>query len=66
MNHGRADDHRVPFAGRIDWDATIMETQKIGYDRVLMFEVADTGDPIEVLKRTAKAREPIEHMFVAF
>jgi len=65
-NDGRADDHRVPFAGRIDWDAAIMETQKIGYDGVLMFEVADTGDPIEVLKRTARARERIEHMFVAF
>jgi sugar phosphate isomerase/epimerase len=65
-NDGRSDDHRVPFAGRIDWDAAIMETQKIGYDGVLMFEVADTGDPIEVLKRTAKARERLEHMFVAF
>jgi sugar phosphate isomerase/epimerase len=65
-NDGRTDDHRVPFAGRIDWDAAIMETQKIGYDGVLMFEVADTGDPIEVLKRTTKARERLEHMFVAF
>src|SRR5204863_7301109 len=65
-NDGRKDDHRVPFAGRIDWDAAIMETQKIGYDGVLMFEVADTGDPIEVLTRAVKARERIEHMFVAF
>jgi sugar phosphate isomerase/epimerase len=65
-NDGRSDDHRVPFAGRIDWDAAIMETQKIGYDGVLMFEVADSGDPIEVLKRAAKARERLEHMFVAF
>ena len=65
-NDGRTDDHRVPFAGRIDWDAAIMETQKIGYDGVLMFEVANTGDPIEVLKRTVKARERLEHMFVAF
>lgn len=65
-NDGRSDDHRVPFAGRIDWDAAIMETQKIGYDGVLLFEVADTGDPIEVLKRTVKARERLEHMFVAF
>ena len=65
-NDGRSDDHRVPFAGRIDWDAAIMETQKIGYDGVLMFEVADTGDAIEVLKRTAKARERLEHMLVAF
>ncbi len=65
-NDGQKDDHRVPFAGRIDWDVAIMETQKIGYDGVLMFEVADTGDPIDVLKRTAKARERLEHMFVAF
>ena len=65
-NDGRSDDHRVPFAGRIDWDAAMMETQKIGYDGVLMFEVANTGDPIEVLKRTEKARERLEHMFVAF
>ena len=65
-NDGRQDDHRVPFAGRIGWDAAIMETQKIGYDGVLMFEVADTGDPIEVLKRTVKARERLEHMFVVF
>jgi sugar phosphate isomerase/epimerase len=65
-NDGRGDDHRVPFAGRIDWDAAMMETQKIGYDDVLMFEVANTGDPIEVLKRTVKARERLEHMFVAF
>ena len=65
-NDGRIDDHRVPFAGRIDWDAAMMETQKIGYDGALMFEVANTGDPIEVLKRTVKARERLEHMFVAF
>jgi sugar phosphate isomerase/epimerase len=65
-NDGRKDDHRVPFAGRIDWDAAIMETQKIGYDGVLMFEVENTGDPIEVLTRTVKARERLEHMFVAF
>jgi sugar phosphate isomerase/epimerase len=65
-NNGRRDDHLVPYAGTIDWDAAMMETQKVGYDGVLMFEVADTGDPIDVLKRTAKARERLEHMFVAF
>jgi sugar phosphate isomerase/epimerase len=65
-NDGRNDDHRVPFAGRIDWDAAIMETQKIGYDGVLMFEVADSGDPVEVLKRAVKARERLEQMFVSF
>ena len=56
----------MPFAGRIDWDAAIMETQKIGYDGVLMFEVDNTGDPLDVLKRAVKARERLEHMFVTF
>jgi sugar phosphate isomerase/epimerase len=65
-NDGRHDDHRVPFTGRIDWDAAMMETQKIGYDGVLMFEVADSGDPIDVLKRTASARQRLEKMFVTF
>jgi sugar phosphate isomerase/epimerase len=65
-NDGMRDDHRVPFTGRIDWDAAMMETQKIGYDGVLMFEVADAGNPIDVLRRTASARERLEKMFVTF
>ena len=31
-NGGMRDDHLVPFAGTIDWDAAMMSTQKIGYD----------------------------------
>lgn len=65
-NHGKRDDHLVPYAGRIDWDVAMMETQKIGYDGTLMFEVADTGDPLEVLKRTAAARERLQKLFVTF
>jgi sugar phosphate isomerase/epimerase len=65
-NGGRRDDHLVPFAGSIDWDAAMMETQKIGYEGVLMLEVADTGDPIDVLRRSAKARERLEKTFVIF
>ncbi len=34
-NGGTRDDHLVPFAGTIDWDAAMMTTQKIGYDGVL-------------------------------
>ena len=63
-NGGKRDDHLVPFAGTIDWDAAMMETQKIGYDGILMFEVADTGDPVDVLKRCVKARERLEKTFV--
>jgi sugar phosphate isomerase/epimerase len=65
-NDGTRDDHRVPGDGAIDWDAAVVETQKIGYDGVLMFEVANSGDPIDVLKRSAKARERLEKMFVTF
>ena len=65
-NGGRRDDHLVPFAGTIDWDAAMMETLKIGYDGVLMLEVADTGDPVDVLQRSAKARERLEQAFVTF
>jgi sugar phosphate isomerase/epimerase len=65
-NNGKKDDHLIPYAGTIDWDAAMMETQKIGYDGVLMFEVADTGDPVDVLRRCAKARERLEKAFVTF
>jgi sugar phosphate isomerase/epimerase len=65
-NHGREDEHLVPFAGTIDWDAAMMATQKIGYDGLLMLEVADTGNPIDVLRRSAGARERLEKTFVTF
>ena len=65
-NGGRRDDHLVPFAGSIDWDAAMMETQKIGYDGVFMLEVGDTGDPVDVLRRSVKARERLEKTFVTF
>jgi sugar phosphate isomerase/epimerase len=65
-NRRTRDEHLVPFAGSIDWDVAMMATQKIGYDGPLMFEVADTGNPIEVLSRAAAARERLEKMFVTF
>ena len=65
-NRGRIDDHLVPISGTIDWDGAIMATQKIGYDGPLMLEVADTGDPLDVLNRSAAARERLERAFVTF
>jgi sugar phosphate isomerase/epimerase len=66
-NGGKRDDHLVPYAGSVDWDLAMMETQKIGYDGVMMFEVAGApADPIDVLKRCAKARERLEKTFVTF
>lgn len=65
-NSGRRDEHLVPFAGSIDWDSAIVETQKIGYDGVLMFELGGAGDPMDVLRRAVKARERLEKAFVVF
>jgi sugar phosphate isomerase/epimerase len=65
-NGGRHDDHLVPFAGTIDWDAAMMSTQKIGYDGMFMLEVGDAGDPVDVLRRSVKARERLEKTFVTF
>ena len=65
-NGGTRDDHLVPFAGTIDWDAAMMSTQKIGYDGIVMLEVGDTGDPVDVLRRSVKARERLEKTFVTF
>ena len=65
-NGGRHDDHLVPFAGSIDWDMAMMTTQKIGYDGVLMFELASSTDPVGVLKRAVKARERLEKTFISF
>ena len=65
-NGGRRDDHLVPFAGTIDWDAAMMSTQKIGYEGIFMLEVGDTGDPVDVLRRSVKARERLEKTFVTF
>ena len=65
-NRRRADDHLPPFGGSIDWDVAMMETQKIGYDDVIMFEVADAGDPVATLQRCAEARERLDNTFVIF
>ena len=65
-NRRRADDHLPPFAGSIDWDVAMMETQKIGYEGLLMLEVADTGDPVATLQRCAAARERLANTFITF
>ena len=63
-NRGRADDHLPPYAGSIDWDAAMMETQKIGYEGRLMLEVAAHGSPVDTLARCAAACERLQQAFV--
>ena len=65
-NGGKRDEHLVPYAGRIDWDAAMMATQKIGYDGVLMFEVPGGTDPVATLDKCVKARQRLEKTFVTF
>jgi sugar phosphate isomerase/epimerase len=59
-NDGEHDQHLVPFAGTIDWDSALMETRKVGYEGPLVLEVADTGDALDVLRRSADARARLQ------
>jgi len=65
-NAGRRDDHLVPGQGTIDWDATVMALQKLGYDDVLIFEPAAAGDAAATLRRCSEARQRLERLFVTF
>ena len=61
-NGGRSDDHLVPFEGCIDWEAGMMALQKVGYEGVLMLELAAAADPRAVLERTRRACERLERL----
>ena len=59
-NHGRADDHLVPYLGSINWDAALVTMQKIGYDGTYLLELANTGSPALVLEEARRARQRFE------
>ena len=59
-NRRQSDDHLVPFQGNINWAATIMAFEKIGYDGVLMYEVKAAERPRAVLERAVAARRRLE------
>jgi sugar phosphate isomerase/epimerase len=59
-NHGRSDDHLVPFAGDIAWASALMAVEKIGYDDTLVLEVAATTPPAQVLAAARRARRQLE------
>ena len=59
-NGRKKDDHLVPFEGSINWAATIMELEKIGYDGVLMYEVRNADGAARVLERSVSARRKLE------
>ncbi|HJN45199.1 MAG: hypothetical protein CL477_08515 [Acidobacteria bacterium] len=61
-NLGVTDQHLVPFEGGVDWPAAMMTMQKVGYDGMLMLEVAGGADWRDVLKRAARARTKLERL----
>lgn len=61
-NRGRADDHLVPFDGRIEWDSALMAAQKIGYEGTWVFELASAHVPRDVLERAQRARRRFERV----
>ena len=59
-NRRQSDDHLVPFQGSINWAATMMAFEKIGYDGVLMYEVKAAEGPRGVIERAMSARKRLE------
>ena len=63
-NRRQSDDHLVPFQGSINWGATIMALEKIGYDGVLMYEVKAAESTKAVLERAVAARKRLETLMM--
>lgn len=61
-NHGKRDEHLVPFAGGIGWNAAMMSMQKVGYDGTYMMEIANNGSPTGVLEQARLARQKLERL----
>jgi sugar phosphate isomerase/epimerase len=64
-NDGRRDLHLAPFEGSLDWAAALMAFQKVGYDDVLLFELAATDDPLQMLERARSARRRFEEILAS-
>ena len=61
-NGGRADDHLLPFDGTIDWAGALLAVQKVGYDRLFMFEIVAQGSTKDTLARARKTRGLMEQL----
>jgi sugar phosphate isomerase/epimerase len=64
-NDGKRDAHLTPFAGSLDWASTLMAFQKVGYDEVLLLELANTDDPQKVLTRARGACTRFEEILAS-
>lgn len=59
-NHGREDEHLVPYLGTIDWNLALVTMQKIGYDGTYLMELAGMDRPTAVLEEARRARQRFE------
>jgi len=59
-NRGKGDDHLAPFDGKIDWPTVLMSLEKVGYEGLILFELANTSTPREVLEKTVAIRRRFE------
>jgi sugar phosphate isomerase/epimerase len=59
-NHGRDDEHLIPYLGTIDWNLALVTMQKIGFDGTYMMELAGTGSSAAVLEEARRARQRFE------
>ena len=59
-NGGRADDHRLPFGGSIEWPTVLMELEKTGYRGPLVMEVGGEPDPAAAIARAVGARTRLQ------
>jgi len=64
-NHGGRDEHLVPGEGSIDWSAALFAMQKIGYDGVFLFELAEAGAPADQLRRARAACRRLEDLYLS-
>jgi len=59
-NNGREDSHRPPFAGTVDWPATLMALWKMGFAGPGILELAADADTSAVLTRAVSARTRLQ------
>jgi sugar phosphate isomerase/epimerase len=59
-NRRRDDDHLAPYMGTINWDTALVTMQKIGYDGTYLMELANSGNPANVLEEARRARHRFE------
>ena len=59
-NLGRTDDHRLPFAGGIEWPAVLMELEKTGYLGPIVLELAGEPDAATAIARAVGARTRLQ------